>query len=284
MVGSMVAQQHFKARPSDLILASYPKSGTTWLKALLFATEHRKSNTNPNTPHPLETISPHQCVPFLESQVYTNRRIPNLDSLPSPRLFATHIPFCSLPESILASNSKIIYICREPKDNLISLWHFIRQLRVKANLEPCPLEEAIEPFCNGVSFFGSLWDHVLGYWKEHLERPHQVLYLTYEGLSQDPRGNLKRLAEFIGRPFSADEEKGGGVLDAILKLCGIEKLRSLEVNRCGKMEIAEWPVENSMFFRCGGVKDWVNHLTPEMARRIDEITDSKFRGYGLTIL
>ncbi|XP_072963695.1 flavonol 4'-sulfotransferase-like [Typha angustifolia] len=276
VVGAMVAQQHFKARPSDLILASYPKSGTTWLKALLVATVHRKSNANSTgTPHPLETLNPHQCVPFLESQVYTNNKIPNLDSLPSPRLFATHVPFGSLPESITRSNCKIIYICREPKDNLISWWYFNNKLRAQANLEPSPLEDTFELFCNGASLFGSLWDHVLGFWKDHLERPHQVLFLTYEGLSKDPRGNLKRLAEFVGCPFSVDEEKGG-VLDETLKLCGFENLRSLGVNNSGRTEIAGLAIQNSVFFRRGGVKDWANHLTVEMARRIDEITESKF--------
>ncbi|XP_072963191.1 flavonol sulfotransferase-like [Typha angustifolia] len=283
IVSAMVANQHFKARPSDLILTSYPKSGTTWLKALLFATVHRKSNVNPTSPHPLETLSPHQCIPFLETQVYTNNQIPNLDSLPSPRLFATHIPFGSLPESIPGSNCKIIYICRDPKENLISWWHFNNKLRAYANMEPSPLEVTFEFFCNGASIFGSLWDHVLGYWKEHLERPHQVLFLRYEGLKEDPRGNLKRLAEFVGCPFSVDEEKGG-VLDGILKLCEFENLRSLEVNSSGSTEIEGSPIQNSVFFRRGGVKDWVNHLTPEMARQIDEITESKLGDQvGLTL-
>ncbi|XP_072962589.1 flavonol sulfotransferase-like [Typha angustifolia] len=283
MVGAMVAQQHFKARQSDLILASYPKSGTTWLKALLYATVHRKSNANSTSIHHLlETLNPHQCIPFLESQVYTNNKIPNLDSLPSPRLFGTHIPFGSLPESITGSNCKIIYICREPKDNLISWWHFINNLKVKANMEPSSLEDTLELFCNGASLFGSLWDHVLGYWKEHLQRPHQVLFLTYEGLSKDPHGNLKRLADFIEYPFSADEEKGG-VLDGILKLCRFENLRSLGVNNSGRTEIGGSAVQNSVFFRRGEVKDWVNHFTPEMAQRINEITKNKFQDQaGLT--
>ncbi|XP_072962591.1 cytosolic sulfotransferase 7-like [Typha angustifolia] len=283
MVGAMVAQQHFKARPSDLILASYPKSGATWLKALLFATVHRRSNANSSTPHSLETHSPHRCVPFLEIEVYTNDKIPNLDLLLSPRLFATHVPFGSLPESITGSNCKIIYIWRDPKDNLISWWHFINKLRAKANMEPSPLEKTVELFCNGVHNFGSLWDHVLGFWKEHLQRPHQVLFLTYEGLNEDPRGNLKRLAEFIECPFSVDEEKGG-VLDGILKLCEFTNLKNLAMRNNEGTQIGELAIQNSLLFRRGGVEDWVNHLTPEMARRIDEITESKFGGQaGLTL-
>jgi len=52
------------------------------------------------------------------------------------------------------------------------------------------------------------WDHVLGYWKASLERnKHKVLFLRYEEVIEDPLAELKRLAEFIGCPFTSDEEK-----------------------------------------------------------------------------
>nr|XP_010909196.1 cytosolic sulfotransferase 11-like [Elaeis guineensis] len=270
----------FKARPTDVLLASFPKSGTTRLKALLFATSNRSSFSN-SQHHPLTTLSPHECVPFLESQVYTNSQIPSLGVLPSPRLFSTHIPLRSLPQSVVDSGCRIVYLCHNPKDNFVSLWHFRNNLRTKANIEPLSLDEAMEQFCKGISLFGLYWDHLLGYWKGHLERPQKVQFLKYEEVMQDPVVHLTRLAEFISCPFTMDEEKEG-VVEAIIRLCAFQNLSSLEVSKNGTTKFVQIPVENSLFYRRGVVGDWVNNLTPEMVRQLEEITGSKFRGSGLT--
>ncbi|KAK8684778.1 hypothetical protein V6N13_040794 [Hibiscus sabdariffa] len=39
----------------------------------------------------------------------------------------------------------------------------------------------------------------------------------------------------------------------------------------------ERPVSNSDFFRKGEVGDWVNHLSPQMAEKLDQITEQKFQ-------
>uniref|UniRef100_A0A0E0BF36 Sulfotransferase n=1 Tax=Oryza glumipatula TaxID=40148 RepID=A0A0E0BF36_9ORYZ len=102
VMSSMVIKEHLTARATDIFLTTFPKSSTTWLKALLYSTLHRGTDE-------LVAHSPHQLVPFLESQVFANDRIPDLSSLPSPRLFMTHIPSQSLPDSVAASGCKNIY-------------------------------------------------------------------------------------------------------------------------------------------------------------------------------
>ncbi|EMS63466.1 Flavonol sulfotransferase-like protein [Triticum urartu] len=274
VLNAMVIKRHLEARDTDVLLATFPKSGTTWLKALLFVALHRNADGRDR----LAAHSPHQLVPFLEAQVFTNGRIPDLSSLPAPRLLMTHVPSVSLPESVAASGCKVVYLCRDLKDCLVSLWYFWN------GLAPAPwdLGEAFRQFCDGVSLFGPFWEHALGYWRWHLERPAQVLFLTYEELAADTLGQLRRLAGFVGRPFTAEEREAGvdrGIVDA----CAMESLAGLEVNRSGKADMAESSVPNSVFFRRGVVGDWKNHLTPEMARRLDEITESKFRGSGLVL-
>ncbi|PRQ16389.1 putative P-loop containing nucleoside triphosphate hydrolase [Rosa chinensis] len=79
------------------------------------------------------TKNPHDCVPFLESQVHSkDNPIAYLESLPSPRLLATHISYSSLPDSILNTlGTRIVCIARNPKDVLVSQWKFTQKNRTK---------------------------------------------------------------------------------------------------------------------------------------------------------
>uniref|UniRef100_A0ACD5URR9 Uncharacterized protein n=1 Tax=Avena sativa TaxID=4498 RepID=A0ACD5URR9_AVESA len=283
MVGTMVADACFTVRPSDIVVATLPKSGTTWIKALLYSTVHRREYPADSSDHPFNSLGPHECIKFFEYQLYTQNMIPDLNDLPDPRLFATHVPFVSLPRSVvLASSCKIVYVCRDPKDHLISLWSFANKFRIKEGLEPLSIEAAADFFCDGLTPFGPYWDHVLGYWRAHLAHPEQVLFFRYEEMSRDPAAHVRRLAEFVGHPFSMEEEEDG-VVDAIVKLCSFDHMTGLEATKDGKTELVIGAVDNSSFFRRGVVADWKNHLSPEMAKKIDAITEAKFRGSGFPV-
>ncbi|KAL8100569.1 hypothetical protein AgCh_032718 [Apium graveolens] len=49
-----------------------------------------------------------------------------------------------------------------------------------ANFRPSPisLENAFDLFCKGSSHAGPVWDQILGYWKQSLEKPHKVLFMS----------------------------------------------------------------------------------------------------------
>ncbi|KAJ0809563.1 putative quercetin-3-sulfate 4'-sulfotransferase [Helianthus annuus] len=75
-------------------------------------------------------------------------------------------------------------------------------------MENASFEEAFDEFSQGISLYGPYWDHISGYSKASLERPKIFLFLKYEDMKKDPTSNVKRLAEFIGYPFTTQEEKG----------------------------------------------------------------------------
>ncbi|KAF0895091.1 hypothetical protein E2562_006798 [Oryza meyeriana var. granulata] len=199
--------------------------------------------------------------------------------LPSPRLLSTHLPYSHLLERITANSSgcRIVYICRDPKDTIVSWWLFINKIMATeaagANkgskkhlpLAPYTVEEELDLFCDGRSANGPYWCHVLEYWEESQRRPEKVLFLRYEEMLREPTRSVKRLAVFMGCPFSGEEE-ADGVADAI-------------VNKTGVTDIN---VRNEEFFRKGVSGDWSNHLSQEMAARLDMVVEHALRGSGFS--
>ncbi|KAK6925145.1 Sulfotransferase domain [Dillenia turbinata] len=112
------------------------------------------------------------------------------------------------------------------------------------------MKEAFNLLSTGECDYGPYFGHVLGFWYASLEFPEKILLLKYEEMKKDPVKHVKKLAEFLGKPFPAEEEKEG-VGEEIEKLCS-------------------------------QVGDSKNHLTQEMIKRLDEITKEKLKGSGFT--
>lgn len=143
------------------------------------------------------------------------------------------------------------------------------------------MDEALELFYRGILYYGPIWDHVLGYYKASLESPEEILFLKYEDMKREPISYVKKIGMFIGKPFTLEEERAG-TIEKIVRLCSLEGLSNLEVNKSGVHQFSsEFKVENRSFFRKRQVGDWKNYLTVEMIRRLDQIIAEKFGDSGL---
>ncbi|CAN1161361.1 Cytosolic sulfotransferase 16 [Linum perenne] len=249
---------NFKPKRDDdiVILASTPKTGTTWLKALSHCILFRDEEDDL-----LAKKNPHFFV---------------LDK--GSRLFSTHIAYSYLPISI-KQDCKLVYITRDPKDTFVSQWHFFNKIFRGNNLDPLPLESAAEIFCNGTHTYGPYWDHVLEYWEASQRSPDKVMFMKYEDLRCDPKPRVRELALFLGKPFGDDDDVE---IEEVIWRSSFDRLKDLDVNKTGKVHPVLSPLlTNNLFFRRGEVGDWRNHLTPEVAKRIDDVTRVKFRSCGL---
>ncbi|KAF5959287.1 hypothetical protein HYC85_000496 [Camellia sinensis] len=151
--------------------------------------------------------------------------------MPSTRLFHTHFPYSALPDSIKNSECKIVYITRNPKDTMVSMWHFFNSVRTPEQ-GPYPFDKAFESFCDGLYPFGPFFDHVLEYWEVSLKKSDKILFLRYEEIKRDPKGLVKRLASFLGRPFVNEEE-----VEKVLWRCSLDRLKNLKVNKNGSTAV-----------------------------------------------
>ncbi|KAI8032125.1 Cytosolic sulfotransferase 5 [Camellia lanceoleosa] len=272
---------HFESRDDDIFLASSIKTGTTWLKALCFSIIHGRKNVDDKVDEeeeeeddPLVKNTPSSCVQTIENRVYMTNPTPDLSGMSSPRLFHTHFPYSALPDSIKNSECKIVYITRNPKDTMVSMWHFFNSVRTPEQ-GPYPFDKAFESFCDGLYPFGPFFDHVLEYWEASLKKSNKILFLSYEDIKRDPKGLVKRLASFLGRPFVNEEE-----VEKVLWRCSLDRLKNLEVNKNGSTGVG---LPTNSFYRLGVVGDWKNNFSHEMEERLDQISSIKLEKTGLDL-
>ncbi|KAJ4809637.1 Sulfotransferase [Rhynchospora pubera] len=131
---------------------------------------------------------------------------------------------------------------------------------------PFPFTRAFELFCEGRVPYGPVWVHVLEYYTNSLRTPEKFLFLKYEEMTNDPIEGVMRLAKFIGCPFS-EEEMNNRLVEEIVEFCSFNKLKDLDVNKNNGIG----NVKNDYFFRKAIVGDWQNHMTAEMATKLDKI-------------
>lgn len=269
--GIQRAVAEFKPHPNDVVLASFPKTGTTWVKSLLYAIINHSSLDS------LVKNNPHDLVPFLEVDVYgesSKSSIMSDTNCDATRIFNTHIPYQFLGENLESSGCRVVYVTRNPKDTLNSLWHFVNKWKMDEEA-PWELEEAVEKFCHEVIPGGPYYEHVLGYRTASLKNPSKVFFVTYEELKNDTNAHVKRLAEFLGCPFGQDDKK----VEEIVKCCSFEVLSSHEVNKSEDCRL--WfPMPNNSFFRQAKVGDHKKYFSDEAIERIDALTREKFHKCG----
>lgn len=106
--------------------------------------------------------------------------------------------------------------------------------------------------------------------------------MKYEEIVSDPLKVVRKLASFLGAPFT-EEEESSGVAEQVVRLCSFEALSSQDINQTGGVERAGGKIfiEYSSLFRKGKVGDWVNHMSNDMGEKLDRLVREKFEGSGL---
>ncbi|XP_038562920.1 amine sulfotransferase-like isoform X3 [Micropterus salmoides] len=128
--------QSFEIRDSDIFLVTYPKSGTIWTQQIIISICELDGGLN-EYPNNLEQM------PWVE---YTAGR-EDYALRPSPRLFASHLTPVLMPPVLKEKKAKIVYVMRNPKDNIVSFYHFSK---VCGDLEtPKNFEHFFEEYLTG---------------------------------------------------------------------------------------------------------------------------------------
>ncbi|KAM3618263.1 uncharacterized protein V6R79_018143 [Siganus canaliculatus] len=248
--------QSFQARPDDILIATYPKAGTTWVSYILDLLYFGQTSPERQTSIPI-----YERVPFLDvcfpNMMSGFDQAVNLQT--TPRLIKTHYPVQFVPKSFWEQNCKIVYVARNAKDNAVSYYHFDRMVMTQP--EPGEWSSYLQRFMEGKMVDGSWYDHVNGWWKKK-QTYSNIHYMFFEDMVEDTAREIDKLCSFLGLTPSVEEKQTitGGVQ--------FDKMKKNDMVNYSTIPVMDFKV--SSFMRKGKVGDWKNHFTVAQNEKFDE--------------
>jgi aryl sulfotransferase len=273
-------------------LVSYPKSGNTWLRAVVAtllsgqaADINRLAFIGPNAGgrFPLEDALGIDSE-ILSRDQETNlrpRAFENLAAEAARPLFcrthdAYHLTPAGEPLFPAIATRGAVYVVRDPRAVAVSLAHYAAR----------PVDDAITAMDDSAATFGGSTKRLpnrlrqsLLRWSDHVESwlaaPFPVHLLRYEDMQADPRAAFSAVAAFLDLPNDRE------AIAAAVEATRFSRLQAQE----RAVGFVEKPRQAAAFFREGTVDGWRRELTPEQAARLVSSHGNVMRrlGYDLTL-
>ncbi|XP_076135766.1 amine sulfotransferase-like [Alosa pseudoharengus] len=256
--------QSWKIRDSDIFLVTYPKSGTIWMQQIILLIE-AKGKVKASSGQ-----SNSERMPWIEVQGSEMAFVGA--PLSSPRLRVTHLPYELIPTGLRQKRAKIIYVARNPKDVLVSYYHFHH---CAAMLEtPKDFSDFFEKFLDGRVYGNTWFEHIKTYYSHRDDM--NILYVTYEDMIQDLQSVVQRVCSFLGRELT-DSQMAEVVEHA--------KFHNMMQNPCANYRQIPDTVINhkrGSFMRKGTIGDWKNLFSVAQSERFDMVYQEKMRDVPLS--
>ncbi len=260
--------------PGIIWLASYPKSGNTWLRAFL-----ANYTSNSVKPVAINDLPNHILGDnlLLHYEQFTGRKAGDLSEQDLARLrpkihewFAgsrrqdvfvkTHNVVSEVNDVPLitpTATAGAIYVVRNPLDVAVSFAHHYQVPYARAVQSLCE-EQYTLPASSG------LLKQYLGSWSGHVrswtEAPGLTLHLMrYEDMTGKPVKAFSRMVKFLGLPKDAERLKRALKFSAFRELAGQEKSAKFVESR---------PDGKTRFFRAGKAGAWREVLTGEQVETL----------------
>ena len=227
--------------PDDVFILSFPKSGNTWTRFLIANLIYPESpadfsNINRLTPDP-EAMSKRE-----------------LAKMPRPRIIKSHQYFDP-------RYPRVIYIVRDPRDVMLSMYHFQRKCRVIE--DQFPLEKYATQFIAGkTSPYGSWGDNVASWLVTRQNRPGFLL-LRYEDILEDAARELNKVVAFLQIPPDAER-----IANAVRRSAA-DEMRKLERSQAHLWSSTKSTRQDLPFVRAAKAGGWRTELPEEAVSQLE---------------
>jgi hypothetical protein len=233
----LVWYRHRGLNPGDVFVASYPRSGSTWLRFLLFETLTKNEAGFDNVNRMLPDVGMHEGATALLAN--------------KGRLIKTHEPFRS-------EYRRAIYVVRDVRDVVLSEYAYQNALgRVSGNFD-----DYLTEFLGGTATgYGSWQDHVRGWIDSALAAHGDLLVVRYRDLRKDTQRRMEEILDFLG--VGIDRK----IIANAIRNNEFQKMR---VKEDRNPQLGKSGDESRRFVRKGAVGAWRDQLTADQLARIEE--------------
>jgi len=267
-------------------IASYPKSGNTWVRSLLSAylySEDGNFNFNllkkilkfPSKKYLEYFIKDFSNIKKVSEYWITAQERINLQNENKSIFLKTHSALCTLEKNPFTNKKNtqaVIYIVRDPRNVITSVGnHFSMNIDESYNFM-IDSNRILTADKWGSNNFGI--SDVLGSWGDHYKswkniKFAPILIVKYENLMNDTKKSLIEIINFLQKfsNIKIDNKK----ISKTVESCNFENLRNMEKNE-GFNEAAYSEKLNKKvnFFHLGKKNNWKNLLNQEMEKKIRE--------------
>lgn len=263
------AIDNLQLRNDDIIVASFPKSGTTWVQEMVWLIKHRMnlagSEVNICKRFPMLEMSSlmesRNAEEFREE--FFKQSVDYIDQLTGRRFIKTHLPLCVLPKDLKngSKQPKVIYVIRSPKDVFISFYH---HGHVMHGWTP-NMADFAKVYLGDKVLFGPYWKHVFGFYNmRHLPN---FLIVKYEDMKKDLKSVIESVCHFLEEDPLSDDQ-----LEALCKRLDFKFMKDNDsVNYKRFVEVSrERDPELPDFMRSGTIGNHKEEMSAELIAEFDE--------------
>ncbi|KAJ8600174.1 hypothetical protein CTAYLR_001945 [Chrysophaeum taylorii] len=235
----------FAPRSDDVFVVSFPKSGTTFVQAIVL---HLLARSPPDDPI--------AQAPWLEAAVATGHlSLERARDLEAPRVFKTHARPADFPA---VSRPRVVVVTRNPKDVCLSLFHHNAAI---FDHDCCSWDEHASRFAAGRvpdARAGDWFD-----WHQAWAREQDVYWVHYERLVRDPKSQISDLATFL-RISDVD-------LDAVVDASAFDVMKRKHEDLMAKCPTPRRKIGAEPHFRRGKVGDWQTAFSDDQSALFDAL-------------
>ncbi|XP_070538359.1 sulfotransferase 1C4-like [Ptychodera flava] len=266
--------QKFEVRDDDVFLVTYPKAGTNWTCEIIDAIQHVDNLEVLKTRSLIEKTPLMELGPSIHPEIIAEgvADVPSiLEAIhapsPSPRKLPTHLLPKFLPPQLFTKKPKTIFVDRNPKDCIVSLFGWHESTRFLARVE---WDHFFDAYLKGLTEYGPYPEFIKA-WYPYKDEPW-FLWTRYEELKKDPKGSIKKIAEFLGKNLTEEQ------LNEIVRITGFEYMKKANENVKGREFILR---PEGVWQRKGVVGGWKGWFTVAQNEAFEKQYNERMKEYGL---